>query len=627
MTVENIATDLLTWVGVHPLADGLPLPAAPVSALVESLWLAVRHGRHTLDGQRPPADETSSGPIPRAWCRAAETESVAPQAGPELSALAARAGVEVTTTGNGAARTIDGRFTDQVVTDADDAAAVMNALASALGAAAGFADPASVTATRVGAGAATENVYRFTESVGGLQVLGSEVILLTDADGVVTGLVNNYRGLSGSFDVTPDGAVDDDAEIRLIAGGAYLGSGATRAALHRLLRRSSFTEELVVYALDDQSPPSLAWRVVVQPPGVRGRSTPGTTYVIEAAGADAGDIIATVANAAPYTATGIGTDWSGRSRVLTVDVRKIRWFSVYRLVDADRDITTYKTSFTMWGFGGPVLPGRVVKRGLFGWNADAVSAHANTADVYDYYRDVLGRTSFDGNGAEVDVSIAYSPVTATAGYANAFWDPTRRQFAFGNSGHLQAAVDVIGHEFTHAVLSYVVGGPAGGSVLDYGESGALNEALADIMGVLIEGKSGTGRWLLGEDSQLGAVRNLADPTSILTAIGPYRDHYSTRYKGLSDDGGEHVNSTIFSHAAYVMMTDPATAGISDDTWASVFYHALYRLSPGAVFTDGRAAVLSAARALGLTGAQLTAIGNAFDDVGIPATATSSTVAA
>lgn len=110
-------------------------------------------------------------------------------------------------------------------------------------------------------------------------------------------------------------------------------------------------------------------------------------------------------------------------------------------------------------------------------------------------------------------------------------------------------------------------------------------------------------------------------------MGPYRDTYASRYKGLGDDAGEHVNSTIFSHAAYLMMTDPATAGISNDMWAKVFYHALYRLSTDSVFTDGRAAVLSAARALGLTAAQQSAIGEAFDTVGIPNGATSSVVAA
>ncbi|RZT16287.1 VCBS repeat-containing protein [Mycobacterium sp. BK558] len=670
VTVKSIATDVLTWSGLRPLPDGLPLPSAPVSALVQSLWLGVRQSQYTLHNQRPTAEPTTSGPGPDGTLRgslnatdyddaaltytvssagAYGTVSIDADGGFVYTPFAGKAGradsFTVTvddTPGNpfhvhgllgllganrptevviavpadaalaaGAAppRRIDGPFTDRVVTDAAAAAAVMNDVAATLGAAAGFADPAAISTVTAGTGDTAETFYRYTETVGGIPVVGSDVILVTDASGTVTGLFNNYRGVSAAFDVTPDARMDGNAEIAAIA-----------------RPRATFTKQLVIYAPDDQTAPSLAWRVVGSAP----RSLfyrPGTTWLVGAEGAQTATVLVSVPNAVPLTAVNSAKDWSGRTRLITVDVRTTSWFTTYRLIDAGRDITTYKTSYPFFGLGGGVLPGTVVKRGLLGWNAGGVSAHANTALVYDYYRDVLGRTSFDGSGAPVDVSILYNPQKSAGGYANAFWDPGREQLAFGDSGHLEAAVDVIGHEFTHAVISFVVGGPSGGSVLDYGESGALNEAMADIMGMLIENKSGTQRWLLGEDSQLGAVRNLADPTSISTSMGPYRDTYASRYKGLGDDAGEHVNSTIFSHAAYLMMTDPATAGISNDMWATVFYHALYRLSTDSVFTDGRAAVLSAARALGLTAAQQSAIGNAFDTVGIPGDATSSVVAA
>ena len=156
-------------------------------------------------------------------------------------------------------------------------------------------------------------------------------------------------------------------------------------------------------------------------------------------------------------------------------------------------------------------------------------------------------------------------------------------------------------------------------MLVHGEPGALNEAYADIMGNLIEGKTDPGRWLFGEDSRRAtdALRNIADPSSIESNLGPYRETYATRYTGTADDGGEHVNSTIFSHAAYLMMTDPATSAISQETWARVFYHSIFRLSAGATFVDGRAAVVGAARQFGFTAEQLGAVEGAFDSVGIP----------
>ena len=497
---------------------------------------------------------------------------------------------------------------------AADAAAVLNALAPLLGAAPGFADPAGIEADRAGIGPGVEHFYRYTETLGDVTVLGSDIILVTDADGVATSLFNNYVGLGAAFDVTPDEGVDEHDEVSLLAGAAYLGAGADGDALQTFLTQNDVTTALVVYALDQHVDPELAWQVIVRFPDTGDLSPSAVTYVVDADGGDAGSIIVTVTSAQGASVDSVATDWLGESRNITVD--RGGWlFPSYTMVDDTRNITTYTTSYLFF-VGGPVLPGRVVKRGWLGWNRGAVSAHANTAVVYDYYEDVLGRTSFDGAGALVEVSIRYNPINTyrASGYANAFWDPTRQQFAFGDAGYLQASLDVVAHEFTHAVVSHIVGD--GGSVLDYGESGALNEAYADILGLLVEGKSGADRWLIAEDSDYGIIRNLADPTSVRSGLGPYRDHYDTRYTGTGDDGGEHVNSTIFGHAAYLMMTDAATAGVSDEAWARVFYHSLFRLGRSAVFADGRAAVLSAAAAQGFSADQLDAIRSAFDDVGI-----------
>ena len=701
VTVDSIVTDLLTWVGLGPAAHGLPIPATPVSALMESLWLAVRQAQYVLNNQRPTADVTVSGPgpdgvvtgvlnavdyddlaltytvtaaptngrvvldasggftyTPEVPGRADQftvtvddtvgnpahihgllgllgitgpTQVVvriggAPTANPvQLAELRTRDGVSVGVTDGGAVRVIEGRFTDQVVTGAADAAAVLNALAPLLGAAPGFADAADIDTDRAGVGPGVENFYRYTETLGDVTVLGSDIILVTDADGLATSLFNNYVGLGTAFDVTPDEGLDEHDEVSLLAGAAYLGADADGDTLQTFLTQNDVTTALVVYALDQQAGPELAWQVVVRFPDTGDLSPSAVTYVVDADGRDAGSIIVTVTSGQGASVDSVATDWLGESRNITVD--RGGWlFPSYTMVDDTRNITTYTTSYVFF-VGGPVLPGRVVKRGWLGWNRGAVSAHANTAVVYDYYEDVLGRTSFDGDGALVEVSIRYNPINIyrASGYANAFWDPTRQQFAFGDAGYLQASLDVVAHEFTHAVVSYVVG--AGGSVLDYGESGALNEAYADILGLLVEGKSGADRWLIAEDSDYGIIRNLADPTSVRTGLGPYRDHYDTRYTGTGDDGGEHVNSTIFGHAAYLMMTDAATASVSDEAWARVFYHSLFRLGRSAVFADGRAAVLSAAAAQGFSADQLDAIRSAFDDVGIAGPAESALLVA
>lgn len=314
----------------------------------------------------------------------------------------------------------------------------------------------------------------------------------------------------------------------------------------------------------------------------------------------------------------IANDIFGRPRDINVSQFNLLIFHVNTLSDQSRNIETY-VSIGLNTFGIPGIP---VIEGSLGWDPSAVTAQANTAVVYDYYKNVLDLTSFDGNGAPIVLAVDYNPLGPFlgyfSGYDNAYWDTDNKQLVFGDSGEFEGALDIVGHEYTHAVITYIVG--QGGPALVSGESGALNEAYADIMGSLIEGKSGPDRWLIGEDTENGgaAVRSLADPTSFQTPYGPYRDQYATRYTGTKDEGGVHANSTIFSHAAYLMMTDPATTDISDETWAKVFYTSLYQLTPNATFTDGRAAVLGSAIGYGFTPAQQEAIGRAFDDVGIVA---------
>ena len=90
------------------------------------------------------------------------------------------------------------------------------------------------------------------------------------------------------------------------------------------------------------------------------------------------------------------------------------------------------------------------------------------------------------------------------------------------------------------------------------------------MGALVEGRSGPSS---GCSVKTPAVALCATwrTRAVNTEYGSYRVT-ADRYTGHQDDGGEHLNSTIFSHAVYKMMTDPATAEVTSDAWATVMYH-------------------------------------------------------
>ena len=616
VTLASIVTDVLTWVGLGPLANHLPVPALPVGHLIEAMWLAVREVHDRFSG-RPVAN------------------SVVAAAPLNISDLLARPGVSVTPGADGAVDVINGRFTEATVNSAADAAQVFNGLASVLGAPAGFASPEAITVQRIEAtepGDIAETFYRLNASVAGIPVLGSDVVLATDGNGQITGLFNYRDPRIEGMDLTADRRVDARFEAITLAAAAYLKSvGRPQDLLSTLvfMAFSKFDPQMVVYAGGADAAPQLAWRVVVAPPQpLLAPPPPAAMYYINANGANAAKVMLSVSAAQPLTSVPTAAkDVLGQTRVINVAQQSFLFFQSYKMQDLTRNLLTYKTKYGFFGMG-PYVPSSPLSKGWFGWNAEAVSAQANAAQVYDYYQSVLGLTSINGAGGPVKLVVAYNPVASWSGkYNNAYWDANTKQLVFGDGADLEAALDVVGHEYTHAVVSYILGN--GGPVLDYGEPGSLNEAFADLIGSIIEGKTDAGRWLIGENSTYpgGVVRNIANPGAVNTASGPYRVTYADRYIGNDDEAGEHVNSTIFSHAMYKAMTDPATSAITSATWAKLFYHSIYRLSTTSTFTNGRAAIVATASTpeFAFTPGQLAAINKAFDDAGIVAPAPVATV--
>lgn len=110
------------------------------------------------------------------------------------------------------------------------------------------------------------------------------------------------------------------------------------------------------------------------------------------------------------------------------------------------------------------------------------------------------------------------------------------------------APDVVAHELTHGVTQF-------SSRLIYSnESGALNEAMSDIFGALVDrqvGAEGMNVWLVGEGIVKGdgAIRDMSNP-----ARKGHYDYYPLRYQGEQNNGGVHWNSGIVNLAFKLMVT-------------------------------------------------------------------------
>ena len=274
----------------------------------------------------------------------------------------------------------------------------------------------------------------------------------------------------------------------------------------------------------------------------------------------------------------------------------------------------------------------------------AVDAHVHAGWTYDYLLKRFGRHGLDDRDLPI-LNIVH-PVNRAdmPRYGDVFWDLFTNAFYAGDGlmvygeglpvgmtidgvsiDYLAGALDVVAHELTHGLTEYT-------SQLEYeGESGALDEAFADMLGTSVEWffqTAGPGRgqadYQIGEDVfSAGGIRSMSDPS----AFG-HPDHYSRRYTGQDDNGGVHINSTIPSHAFYLAIEGGrnATSGVTVTGVGSanrqqieqVFYRAFSSMLPArATFSTARAATIQAARDLyGATSRAELAVIQAWTAVGV-----------
>ncbi|MGW1073046.1 M4 family metallopeptidase [Streptomyces sp. NPDC002537] len=282
-----------------------------------------------------------------------------------------------------------------------------------------------------------------------------------------------------------------------------------------------------------------------------------------------------------------------KNRISTWDARGLKWYDVSGV----------------WPPGIKEFASPDPSFGQEATDTGAVDAHWGAGKVHDYYKDVHGRNGLDGHGTAVDSLVGVGPHQP---YANALWDGTKMIYGEGDKEYrsFSAALDVVGHDMTYAVVDNSA------DLVYAGQSGALDEAIADYFGGAVRTDT-YGIPMDGPDSGLvgGALCRTKAPRECATRDMNDGRTTSKSFVGVSigtDNGGVHLNSTIFSGALWDIRKD------LDRTLADrIVYKALTEyLTPLDGFTEGRAAVLAAARDLEVTVGQFRSVGRAFDAHGI-----------
>lgn len=264
------------------------------------------------------------------------------------------------------------------------------------------------------------------------------------------------------------------------------------------------------------------------------------------------------------------------------------------------------------------LPGRVIRSAGEPESGDAAvdeAAHGVEASLA-LFRDVYQRASYDAAGAPVSVTVHYEQ-----SYANAFWDGTQLVFGDGDGeifDRFTKAVDVLGHEFAHAVIEHSAG------LVYRGQSGALNESVADVFAVCLEQRllgqtAEEGDWLIGAELFLPgvearALRDMARPgTAYDDAIlgrDPQPAHMDDFVVTTDDNGGVHINSGIPNRAFHLAAV--AIGGIAAEGAGRIWYAALTGgdVGPTTDFAGFAAATVAAA------GEHAAAVRQAWQEVGV-----------
>lgn len=201
---------------------------------------------------------------------------------------------------------------------------------------------------------------------------------------------------------------------------------------------------------------------------------------------------------------------------------------------------------------GTTLPGVKVRgEGDPATDDTAVTeAYDGLGATWQLWQEAYGRNSLDGKGLPLVATVHYG-----RDYDNAFWDGAQMVFGDGDGEvflGFTRSLDVIGHELAHGVTQYTAG-------LNYqGQSGALNESVSDVFGVLVKQHSlgqdaAAADWLIGADLlapgvQGVALRSMAAPGTAYDdpRLGkdPQPAHLRDYVETSEDNGGVHINSGI-----------------------------------------------------------------------------------
>jgi Zn-dependent metalloprotease len=445
----------------------------------------------------------------------------------------------------------------------------------------------TLTRTRVDAGANGLQYFSYERTYRDLPVIGGDLVVVTDAAGVV-----RNTAAAQSQVITVDTQAKVDAATALATATKLLATVETAGA-----------PRLVVLAWGT---PRLAWEVKLS--GAKADGTPSVPSVyidaLTGAVADSVDLVRAGTGNSFYNGTvTINTSGSGTSWSMADTTRSgIRC--------GGQTGTTFTGTDDVWGNGtGTNLETACV---------DALYAVQREWDMLGSW---LGRNGINGSGGGFPARVGLNQV-------NAFWNGSFTNFGHSQDNLRQATpIDVVAHEFGHAVFQTTPGGAGSGN-----ENGGLNEATGDIFGALTEAFANNPNdppdFEVGEEVNLvggGPIRFMYNPslagdpncwstaipsTEVHAAAGPLNHWFYLVSQGSNPAGGP---------VSPICAGGPSSvSGIGVQNAGRIYYNAMLAKTSTWRYANVRLASLNAAVNLfGANSAECTTVKAAWNAVAVP----------
>ncbi|MFE5494475.1 M28 family peptidase [Streptomyces virginiae] len=429
----------------------------------------------------------------------------------------------------------------------------------------------------------------YERSYRGLPVVGGDAVVLADGSGKV-------RALQSASSVRIDVATRPSVSAK----DAEATSRAKLAAVDKVE-----SSRLVVRLKDDK--PVLAWETVLSG---RTRTAPSKLHVFVDARTGAfvdsyDDVVAGTGN----------SKWNGPGPV-TIDTTNSG--STYTLRDPNRtglscaDYSTgtvFTKSSDSWGTGNPTSK-----------ETGCVDLMFAAQKQWDMLSQWLGRNGVSGNGRSFPAKVGLSDL-------NAYWDGSSVTIGRNSANEWIAGIDVVAHEYGHAIDSNTPGGTSG-------QESGLGEATGDIFGALTEAFTNepapydTPDYTVGEVINLqgrGPIRNMYNPpavnndpacyssaipgTEVHAAAGPLNHWFYLLAEGTSPGGGKPSSSTC---------NGSALTGVGVQNAGKIFYGGMLLKTSGMTYKKYRTATLNSAKSLDATCDLFNKTKAAWDGISVPA---------